>query len=230
MPPMLMIAAMFLLLFANQGFGLLGGNVVVKVFNFASLVTWIIVGGIASLAAIADAVRNLIRFGITGVTRPRLWFELSRLTFITLLFVALSIPLVHVAGGAGLRQIRDALPVVASLLLAAFIAFSSVGYLLSIATGKTRRGRAFECVQYFFVLQLVSFTLAFPLAWLPDRVAWFNGAVVGWCIAGVAVTAAVVLKLRERRNHMATDGLGIAILKAIRKEFGELHNESELSQ
>ncbi len=62
-PPMFLIATAGTLAFVSHGIGLLGGNAVVKVFNYVVLVTWFIGGTLGCLTVTLDGVNNLRRLG-----------------------------------------------------------------------------------------------------------------------------------------------------------------------
>ena len=108
-PPMLLIATIGVLVFGGQGFGLLGGNFALQLFNYVAIATWFIVGSLASAAVVIDGGNNLRRLGLSGLARPRWWFECARLAWISLLLMGLSVPLLHFVGGFILRPLSDVL-------------------------------------------------------------------------------------------------------------------------
>lgn len=197
-PPMLLVATMGVLLFGGEGFGLLGGNFALKVFNYVALATWFVVGSLASVTVMIDGANNLRRLGIAGLSRPRGWFECSRLTLISLLLVGLSVPLLHFAGGFILRPLSDLLFRTLPPLYIAFLILSTSAYLLSIATGRRRCGRAFECVQYFYWLFGIIFSATAFAIWLPVQAGWAQPMTVVACVIAASLMGVLVVKIAER--------------------------------
>src|SRR5262245_44459974 len=193
MPPMMMIAAAMLVGFASRGFGLLGAHPVVKVINYAALATWFVVAGFASILVILQSSRNLKRLGFVACSRPRWWFELSRICWIAFVFLALAIALAFFGKLANAALASRFLVPAVSAFLAGFLLFSSTGYAVSFVGRRPRRGRAFECVQYFYLLWMGGFVVFIPLL-LAQRLGGADGArLVAPAIAIAAVLCAGIL-------------------------------------
>jgi hypothetical protein len=206
LPPMLLFAAMALLFLLGQGFGLLAGIAAVRVFNYAALATWFVVGLFACAAVTIDGVNNLRRFAFSGLLRPRWWFELSRLTWMVLLFAALSTPLLHFAPLPQLVSLGDAVFCTLPWMFLAFMVFSTGGYLVSGMTGRRRRGRAFECVQYFYWLFGGTAALTFSVIWLPMRVGWVQPMTVIACIIAASLMGILLLTVANRMDRNKQKG------------------------
>lgn len=203
-PPMMLIATMMLLWFIGHGVGLLGGNVALKLFNYVALATWLVVGILSSLAVTIDGVNNLRRFGASGFSRPRWWFELARLNWMFLLFAAMSMPLIHFAGGAQLRLIADLLFRAIAPLFITFMAFSTGGYLVSALTTRRRRGRAFECVQYFYwMFGVIAAVTAFAI-WIPVQAGWAQPMIVIACLIAGSLMGILVLTISDGWKRRVT--------------------------
>lgn len=209
-PPMMLIATMMVLLLIGQGFGVLGGNVGLKVFNYVALATWLVVGVLSSLAVTIDGLNNLRRFGASGISRPRYWFELSRLNWMFLLFAALSTPLILFIGGAQLRPIADLLFRAIAPLFITFMAFSTGGYLVSALTKRRRRGRAFECVQYFYWMFGVTGTVTAFAIWIPVHAGWAQPMTAIACLIAASLMGVLVITIADRCKRRATRSREIA--------------------
>ena len=152
-PPMMMISGAAVLL--TLSFAVVGAAPPAWARNIglATWITWVIVGGMASLRVAARSLYNLKRLGVLGFRLPRWWFELGRLNFIVFLFALLTLV---VLGGLRLQgaltrfDYLDAMIYVVAQVSAALFALAAVaGYSYSIIFALRRRGRAYECVHYF---------------------------------------------------------------------------------
>ena len=108
--------------------------------------TWMIVGVIATVMGTAQSVQNLARYGLHGITRPRWWFEAARIFWAFFLLGLLTLPL----GLLSLNVLFVMVEIVATFGL--FFATASVGYLLTFWQHRRFRGRAFECVNFFYTI------------------------------------------------------------------------------
>lgn len=200
MPPMMLIATVFVLFFVERGFGLFGGNNELKVFNYVALATWLVVAVFSTLAVMIDGVNNLRRLGMWALLRPRWWFELSRLAWIGLLLAALSMLLFQFAGGPRLHDAGEMLSRALPTLFFAFMLFSTGGYLVSLMTTRRRRGRAFECVQWFYWLVILIGTATTVPLWFPDHVQWMT---VVACVLAACLMAILLLAITDRWKRRA---------------------------
>jgi hypothetical protein len=200
LPPILLIAAMMTLFLLGRGFGLLGNVLVVRVFNYAALATWLIVGAAASAAVTIDGLGNLRRLTPGGMLRPRWWFEMSRLAWMILLLAALSLPLFHFSGIPRLRAAGDSLFRVLPTMYVAFMLFGTAGYLVSIIARRRPRGRAFECVEYFYWLFGVVAPVTMFVVWIPARAGWAQPATVVACAVAASLIGAFILKVARRSD------------------------------
>lgn len=121
--------------------------------NWLALASWAIVATLAMLLTTSQSVSALRRLGWFGFRRPRWWFELGRATWnvatIAIVGVLLGLFMTNQQ-----RQFLD--PVLAILYTTfritapAFLLFATIGYLVSFALRLPRRGRAYDCVNYFY--------------------------------------------------------------------------------
>jgi hypothetical protein len=205
MPPMMLIAAMMMLFLLGQGFGLLGGILPARVFNYVAIATWLVVSLVASLAVTIDGVNNIRRLGFAGIFRPRWWFEISRLTWMFLLLAALSTTAIHFVGTPWLCTVGDFLFRAIPAVYIAFMVFSTGGYLVSGITRRRRRGRAFECMQYFYWLFGVISAVVFLVVWLPARTGWAQPMTVVTCVIAASIIGILVLTVARRLDRKTTD-------------------------
>ena len=197
MPPMALIAGFGTILFSHGLFGR------VLFLHTPHVITVMVV----SLGAMYFIVRRflavLVRFGFSGVFRPRWWFELARGLWIA------CIVSIATYGAAGFAGLGNAAPVVAGVFMAlrivasySFVAFlftATVGYGLSVARQLPRKGRAFECVQFFYGI-IVACAAVIPAVVLfrADR-----SALVALGIAAAALVAAGVIAAFQRKKDLA---------------------------
>lgn len=173
LPPMIMIAGAGLIL--TLSFVVVGATppAWAKNIGLFTWITWVIVGGLASLRVAARSVYNLVRLGPLAFRLPRWWFEIGRLSFIVLLFAVLTLVVI---GGLWLQGVRgfddfQSLVQIVVLISAASFALAAVaGYGLSFVFRLPRRGRAYECVHYFgtivgSITLLVLAIYAWPQQW-----------------------------------------------------------------
>ena len=195
---MMIIASFGVLLGINAGFGLLGNNAFVRNANYVAISTWYLVSTVATMAVSYDGFRNIFRFP-TGYLRPRLWFEISRLAFnfICLLLVTIfGIAITNLKPPAVIDKL-----LLNSVLLNAsvFMIASTIGYATSLATGRKRTGKAFQCVQFFYGMTLAGLIVAVFAFVLPI---WFpilnNPLVLSTVIASMAFLGVCGLKLYQQ--------------------------------
>mgnify|MGYP007073257397 CR=1 FL=1 len=193
-PPMLIIAAAGVLLMAViPGFGLFGAHPAIRTFNYLAVATWFIVATTATVVVLIQGMRNLLRFSTLAIARPRWWFELSRIAWITTLLVGLSVPLLQVVDAA---PFANALKMPAVALLVFFWTTGSLGYLASLFTRRRRNGKAYECVQYFYWISIAIVSATMAAIW------GANGPVlVVTCVVAAVTMGVVLLKISERTDR-----------------------------
>ena len=202
-PPMMMIATVGVLLGVHLGLGLFGANAVGRVFNYLALATWFVVASVASMTVFVDGIHNVRRLGTLRISLPQWWFELSRLTWIGFLFVALSVPLIELVPREQTYSLGPRLLIVAATLFIGFLVLATIGYGVSAITGRGRSGRAFECVQYFhWIIVPTSAFVAFAV-WLPSLVTTVVVCIVTASLTGITVLA--VSNRRKQRQGRETD-------------------------
>lgn len=201
-PPMSLVALFGMVLFSNGLF------VKLPLIWIITWVTWFVVGVGALAIVAARSLRSCARYGMYGWMRPRWWFELSRLLWIVGLFCILSacLPAFAPANNIGrwLTIVLEWMFVLAIYCFPSFFLAATIGYGISFARRLPRRGRAFECTDYFYTFSGAIGVVTFvAYAWLPLR-PWPNGAML--CIAGVAGIALLVgglgsIAMRHERNE-----------------------------
>lgn len=160
----------------------------------ATFITWIIIGAIATAVVARRSVQNISRLGLQGLGRPRFWFEGARLSWITFLFAASLLPpliVLEVAArvpGRLVATIGEGVLFVAACSFPLFLGLASIGYVLSFFRRLPRVGRAFECVNFFYVLTVGITLLTIAAAQLPMRAFWPDGFTLSICGAsGIAL-------------------------------------------
>jgi hypothetical protein len=205
-PPMMVLAALGVLAGMNWGFGLLGQNGVVRFFNYLSLATWFVVASLATCAVLVDSVRNIARYGFVPLSRPRWWFEVSRTTWIIALVVGLTLPMAHLAAVPLAMRFADTVFAIVPIAIGMFFVSATLGFAISALTGRPRRGRAYECVQYFYVVFGATFGITAFAIWLPNVAPAVNGPLtVAACVVTASLLGIFVLKLSERMKRRSRD-------------------------
>ena len=210
MPPMLLIGTVGVWFFSGLAFSMLGGSVALTILAYVALAPWFILGLVLSLAVSVDGVNNLRRFGVSAIRRPRWWFELSRLTWMLLLFALLSMPLLYYAGGPLLRPIAEFLFRALPTLFIAFMVLGTAGYLVSGMRGRRRRGRAFECVQWFYWMSGILVALVEVVEWLPANAGWAQPMTLIACVIALSLMGILCLTIADRWKRRITRSRRIA--------------------
>lgn len=200
-PPMMIIAgAVVLLLAVIPGFGLFGAHPAVQVFNYLALATWFLIATTATVIVLWQALRNVRRFGTFASGRPRWWFELSRITWIIALFSTLSLPLLHFGAAGRLARVERALFFCVPVFFGMFLSMGALGYTTAMVTGRPKRGRAFECVDYFY-LQSIAGSVACAILFALLLGGMKRPATIMVCVSAVAILGSLALKIRERTSR-----------------------------
>jgi hypothetical protein len=199
-PPMTLIAMFAVLIFIGHGVGLIGGNFIVKVFNYVAIATWLIVGLASNVVVTFDGMNNLRRLGFCGIRTPRWSFEVSRMAWLILVFAGLSAILLSFLGGARLEPAGNALFKFVTPLYAAFFVSGTAGYIVSAVTGRRPRGRAFECMQYFYWIFGIIGSLVGLAIWVPARAGWAEPMTVIACIIGAALLGILIVSIAKPTN------------------------------
>lgn len=161
--------------------------------------TWLIVGAIATFIGTCESVRNLARYGLGGLIRPRWWFEVARVLWSSFLLGLLTLPL-------GFLSV-DLTLVLAEILgtFGLFFATATVAYLLTIWRRKRFRGRAFEYVNFFYtIVGSVCLTGYSVGQWPPDN-PLRGGVLVIIGILGISLMVAgfisIIILYEGRQDH-----------------------------
>jgi hypothetical protein len=162
-PPMLMIAALGSAYGMHELWELVLGPQLAFPLQGLTWLTWFAVGLIATGTVAKRGAGNILRFGPWGLTRPRWWFEVARLVFLVTLIDLLVFLL---AMSVWPNAMRGPMAVAADLiygslrpLFVSWVVVASVGYTLAWLRWLPLRGKAFDCVHYFYVM-VVSIVLA----------------------------------------------------------------------
>jgi hypothetical protein len=175
----------------------LGWKLVAELFVDCAAV-WGLLGGGAALMSAWRSLRQAWRLGFGGFVRPRIWFELGRLSMAAFAFFLsvnlMCFLLLLVPGGKRLFANLDRLGTwpLAGLLAtyAAILATVTLGYAVSWLNGRSPRGCAFRSSRAFYLVTSGIALLGFAVAQWPPPNVWPWGA--AWSLAailGVAITA-----------------------------------------
>ena len=187
-PPMMMIAALGIILPLNVGVGLLGRNEIAATFHLTTSLSWLIVSAVATLIVLGRSVRNLRRYGLAGLTRANWWFECGRLNVILSLFALLCCP---IAWFLPARNTTIPALLTGSLICgAAFVVTASIGYASRVVQRFPRPTKAFQCVHYFYCTLVPLGGLITSALFWPQPAFWPDGCLV---IAALAVFAVLCL-------------------------------------
>jgi hypothetical protein len=208
LPPMFMIAGAGLIL--TLSFAMVGAAppAWAKGVGLATWITWVIVGGLASLRVAARSVYNLVRLGPLGFRLPRWWFEVGRLSFIVLLFAVLTLVVIGGLWLQGVRGLDDFQILVEAVVLVSATGFAMAavaGYGLSLVFHLPRRGRAYECVHYFgTILGSITLLVLAIYSW-PQQWRLLDAAVsVGLGILGLALLLGGFLSIIDQYQKHET--------------------------
>ncbi|HEX7448068.1 MAG TPA: hypothetical protein VF306_11015 [Pirellulales bacterium] len=215
-PPMLVLAVLGFALFSGTAIGRLGNWQIILSLKLLTWLAWLVVGVGANLIVIGHSLAHLWRFGVWGWSRPRWWFELARLFWIATLLAFLSFGVAVLVPPKNLGQLVNAalnglLQGSKYLIVGSFVV-ATIGYAASFILRRPRRGRAFQCVHYFYtLLGGIAFITYAATAW-PPAVIWPNGAVLmATGIAGIGLFAGGVVSTmlaasrREKAEDMTAD-------------------------
>lgn len=157
-------------------------------------------------------VRAVRRMGVCGWRSPRWWFEVGGVSWILLELAFLTgIASLFVPGGqaavAWLVPVQSILWLASGVLVVLFFVSSSVGYVLSFVLGRPRRGKAYECVRYFYGLVGGCIVVTFGgMALMPANGFPAAAPFVFLGVAGAAALAAGVVWLVQRRVRLDAGG------------------------
>lgn len=153
MPTMLLWAVLGIVLSLNFGIGRQQNIPWLERFNWLGLLTWAIVATLAMIMSVTQSAFAIWRMGVFGFRRPRWWFELAR-TFWNIATIAVVGLLLGVVMDNQQRLLLGPLLSVLystfGIMAPAFFLFATTGYVLSFASRLPRRGRAYDCVHYFY--------------------------------------------------------------------------------
>ncbi len=196
-PPMMMIAALGIILPLNVVIGILGNNRFAATFSLATTISWLVVSLIATGLVVTGCLRNIRRYGVFGYTRTNWWFECGRLAVIICLFAVVACP-----AACFLPWQDTTLPIllataaVSSLL---FIVTSTAGYIIRYVKQSRPTSKAFQCVHYFYNLLVpLALLIGSALCW-PQNVLWPNGVLV--LCAGLGSTVPCAAGILTIVNH-----------------------------
>lgn len=209
---MLMMASFGVIFSLNFGFGVLGQQEFARLLLLPTWLTWMTVGGMASAIALQQASRNLRRLGIGGLRGTKCWFEIARLNWIVFLFACgtLMIPVAFALNGNA-QQIPPLMG--AAILMLVYVSFwlfliaATLGYLVSFLRRRPRRGRAVECVQFFYVIIVGIGSLGAAAYRWPVQNIWPDGVITSvLALVGVVVLTggfvANIVAYEQRKARM----------------------------
>jgi hypothetical protein len=202
MPPMLMIAAL------GSAWGMHG---LWAMFQGLTWLTWFAVGLIATGTVAWRGIGHLVRSGAWGLTRPRWWFEVARLAFLAalcdVLVLLLVISLFPNAPRGPLGSAATLAFISAGPLFVFWVLIASVGYVLAWVRWLPLRGKAFDCVHYFYALVVGIWLAVIGIVMLEPQQPLLVQVVAGTTsIAGVAVLAAGFVSIIVRWEKLDRSG------------------------
>lgn len=155
-PPMQLLAIAFILFFLLAGTEHFSGHWLAVLFNYTALATWLFMSVPTTAIIGGVSLRNLYRLGPAGMTRPIFWFEVGRASCVVGAFAMLTV-------GVLLAWKSEWLDWWATFLIAGlfclFMGASTLGYMLARRQKWRHCGRAYECIDYFYM-----FGLAYSIA------------------------------------------------------------------
>ncbi len=145
-----------------------------------ALLQWQVTPAALVISVLATALltrRSIVairRYGVGGPLRTRWWFELSRVAFLVL-------GLVLVTRGIGgpqlLPRLRVPLEVATVLSFVLFVLTGTIAYIVAILTGQPKRGKAWQCVRFYYFLMIGSLAGSRAVQLWPPPALWPQGAV-----------------------------------------------------
>jgi hypothetical protein len=153
MPSMMLWAILGVVLSLNFGIGRQQNIPWLERLNWMGLLTWAIVATLAMLLTINQSFTTIWRLGSFGFWRPRWWFELARTSWnvATIAVVGLLLGVfMNNQQRQFLEPLFSALFTTSRIMAPSFFLFATMGYLLSFILRLSRRGRAYDCVHYFY--------------------------------------------------------------------------------
>lgn len=132
--------------------------------NWAGTACWIPIAMISILLTTFRTVSVLGRMGGFGLQRPRWWFEIARSCWNSSIVCVTGVLLLILLPRQVMAVFDPAFAAVRSFgiaLLLSSLGFATGGDVVSFATGRCRRGRAYDCVRYFYTLVGPMFLVGF---------------------------------------------------------------------
>jgi hypothetical protein len=149
----------------------------------------------ASVMLAGDSLRACSRLGRRGWTRPRWWFELSRLLCIVLqLTLALFVLVLFVAikTDVGPWMKSAYYPLLAPLVCIGlgFVSTATVGYAVSFVRRLPRRGNAFKITHFYYTMYGTAACGYFIFLRWPPGLYWLDGLLL--LLAGMIIVFLVI--------------------------------------
>jgi hypothetical protein len=158
MPPMLMIAALGSAYGMHEMWELILGPQMAFPLQGLTWLTWFAIGLIATCTIARRGVTHLWQLGFWGLTRPRWWFEAARLALLLSLFdVFILLFAISVVPNGARGRLADTTTIAyfsLGPLVVSWVVAASVGYVLAWLRWRAPRGKAFDCVHYFYVISV----------------------------------------------------------------------------
>jgi len=172
-----------------------------------AVIVWALLGIAASVYAGWRSMRAMRRMGFWGWSRARWWFELGRILALTSVFlIAMLLAVLFVscfpAAQAALNPLWAWrwLPMSAcAATISAFFFAGTCGYGLSWLTGRARGGKAYECVQFFYLLGGGLLVMGISATFWPMAALWPDGAVLcGGIVVGGLMFGLGILTINDQ--------------------------------
>lgn len=189
-PPMFVLAVLGSI---GLGGGLVQGPTLATVCLHIWAALGLVVSSIAVVCALFDSVRNILRLGIAGLRRNRIWYELARSSCNLGILSLVAIVVVAYFELVRLEQVGN-LARIPFLFLTAFAIFATMGHVVSFLTRRRAFGRAGECVHFFYPLCLSGAVVAcfiFAFRNRPGGPMFAIVCLVLFCMAGAGIVTLV---------------------------------------
>ncbi len=212
-PPMLVISGAGVLIGAYQLTGqILNPQAMIPIGAGQSLLA-IALEIYATVGQMFEASHYLGCLGIRGFSRPLSGFELSRFSWMLLLFLISMFVAVLLCQWqwpqyAAWSKLFGYVVLALGCLGVTFLSASSMGYVMALIRWRMPQGRGFECTHFFYVIIVGVSTTGWSVAYYPPAAFWPDGIILSiGGLVGISVPLAGMISiamLNERRELYAT--------------------------
>lgn len=215
--PMLLVAGLGTIGFTLALDRLIG----IRLFGLLAVdsgILWCVLAFVASSVQAFRSVKALMRLSWRGVFRPRWWFELSRICIILSLFGFTLVAVGVLLAANGIQPAALSTLFALSLLFSfcaavLFLGTATIGYVISFLTHRRRRGKAYDCVHYFYVIVGSVTLLAVSVSHWPPADIWPAGCIFfATGAAGLSIALFGFLSIIDRETIRKDQTARFAVL------------------